>query len=157
MLDLSNDRRSVLVPGTHLGAATNSSSSLFSYHQTAGCLLMCRKYSLCLSEHALSLVLFLRNSSSLCACSGFVALTGCFLCSNRTSTMSVSLRLAVFGLCVAVVTCAIRCPEDFCSAIDCAVAAGNNAPPCAENQRLNERGTFCGCCRTCVTQLGNVK
>ncbi|PNF24020.1 hypothetical protein B7P43_G08613 [Cryptotermes secundus] len=67
--------------------------------------------------------------------------------------MSVTLRLAVFALCVAIAACAIRCPEDFCSTVDCVVAAGENAPPCTANQRLNEHGTWCGCCRTCVTQL----
>jgi hypothetical protein len=92
-----------------------------------------------------------------CTFCGFVGITRmCFLYCNRTSTMSVTLLLAVFALCVAVAACAILCPEDFCRSVDCAVAAGENDPPCAANQRLNENGTFCGCCPTCVTQLGNV-
>jgi hypothetical protein len=69
--------------------------------------------------------------------------------------MSVTLRLFVIGACVAAVSCIIRCPENYCSTVNCTIAAGNNAPPCTENQRLNEKGTFCGCCATCVTQLGN--
>jgi hypothetical protein len=70
--------------------------------------------------------------------------------------MAVVLHVLVLGVCVAGVSCLIRCPENYCSTVDCSVAAGVNAPPCGQDQRLNERGTFCGCCATCVTQLGNV-
>ncbi|KDR19195.1 uncharacterized protein LOC110830119 [Zootermopsis nevadensis] len=72
---------------------------------------------------------------------------------HETSAMTVILRLFVLGVCVVAVSCIIRCTEDFCTTVDCAVAAGDSAPPCGPDQRLNEQGTFCGCCRTCVTQL----
>lgn len=87
---------------------------------------------------------------------GYLIKTPCLNVIEETTAMSAALRLGVIGLCVAVVSCAIHCTEDYCSTVDCEVAAGNNAPPCRPDQRLNEEGTWCGCCSTCVTQLSNI-
>jgi len=66
------------------------------------------------------------------------------------------LRLAVF--CALSATCAlgmILCPKDYCTTVQC--SAELTVESCAANGgRFAEKGGFCGCCPSCIAQIGKV-
>jgi hypothetical protein len=51
-------------------------------------------------------------------------------------------RLSVVGFCVAAVSSIIPIAVDYCSSVDCAGAAGDNARHSGPNQILNEGRTL---------------